>query len=295
MLFCFDNRVLAEFLLIVAVLVRMEARFEAIEGLRPRPAQTTVTLSSQRTNGLDQWTRSSPEEGGEDDEVSFDMTSARLESHYGWDNVTIRLRNHTYIRNRCFGGPPAFEDTWEYQVLDGAVIFHRLKESNADDIYVGKQFDVLEGDLNYMHFEARNAEHREKSGPLDLTPYDEETISGLRKQVTWHELHGAIKYLILRTARPDLIDRTLQKLNESFEKIASDAAALGAALDEYGQYELPPEADEASHAKLREMFSTRSLRTKYSLRSFQDWSEREWIVKLSERQNEANASSSLVS
>ena len=151
---------------------------------------------------------------------------------------------------------------------------------SSDDLYVGKEYDIINGQLDRQYMEARNTERRERPILLNFIPYDEDTISSLTQKTTWHELHGAVKYLVLTNEKPRVSHRDLTRLAESFKRLESDACSLGAFLDEYGHYALPEGADEASHLKLREMFSSYSLRTKYRLRSFQDWIEREHILKL---------------
>lgn len=65
----------------------------------------------------------------------------------------------------------------------------------------------------------------------------------------------------------------------SAQEIKDEAERLGAIENNFGHYELPAGADGTTQTKFKELFSGPKLR-RLGFRSFQDWIEREHIIRL---------------
>ena len=139
----------------------------------------------------------------------FNLTAPWIEAEHGWENVTVYPMQRRFQREICFGGPPVTEEAWEYDLKEDSVVVCRLLDryekhfGSVETAYTVVNSTILEG-------------------------YSSEKIAIMRKEVVWHELHGAIRYFIL--SKHDLhkdLQKELKQLRISFAQITTEAEALG--------------------------------------------------------------------
>jgi hypothetical protein len=272
------------------LIVRLESK---IDGYRSE-IKSTAAEQSIHTDAL---AEEKPFCLAEEEPFYLDMTVPILKADSGWDNVHLYPSRHQYERQRCYGGPPEYEEIWEYDIKAHASVFVRLLDRHKEDLNDEHQYDVVNGCIQEDVIERENRDHETWLNSLpeknretfQYQPYSAKEIAELKREVIWHELQGAVKYFILsKHDRMGEWKRDLEKLRNSFELIVTEAEALGATCNKFGSYELPNDADDLQRKKLEDIFSSRNLLGIYGVHSYRDWAERDQIMKLLESPQEDN-------
>jgi hypothetical protein len=254
-------------LLITALLFRLTATVEA------RMAMIEVKmleLTHPHSDQVDKY--------GEDTH-HLSLTTTELSEQSGWHSLTVfTIPFPHYVRERCWSGPPVHYETWEYDFKAGGdFLFHRLRDDHTDDLWYPR-FDVVNGTVQEELIRRRDNE----SVSAFKVSAPEDIIAGFKRQIEWHEAHGAVRYFILSKLRPHgSWKREAEKLKEGIATIGAKAEALGAKMDEYGWYVVPHDAASEQKVAVEKLFSPQSLRS-HGFRSYQDWIERHHIVNLLE-------------
>jgi hypothetical protein len=228
----------------------------------------------------------------EPESFGLNLTRSSQAANSGWSNASVYPARHRYERQDCYGGPPVTENLWEYDIKEQCVVFHRLLD-RYDVNFRGPEYEVVNGSVLEDVFEERSRERENWINSLpeekreyyrSTSPYSAERMEELRREVTWREMHGAVKYFILSKHYSwGKWRKEVEKLRTCFSKIAAEAEALGAVLSEDGIfYDLPKDAEETQRQKLDDLFSEKTLLKKYDVRSWADWRDRDFIVKLLE-------------
>jgi hypothetical protein len=157
----------------------------------------------------------------------------------GWDSVELYPSCHQYERQLCFGGPPTFEEGFEYEVRGRTDVVERLRDRYREGLD-GKEWNVINGRV---------------------------VVPGGRahQEVVWHELFGPIKYLILAhtlSARERTLyfEREKRRIQGGFDAVAIEANKLGAIWNsKYGFYDVAKDASEGTKQALHSLHSAENL------------------------------------
>jgi hypothetical protein len=166
----------------------------------------------------------------------------------GWHNYTVTPSKNIYKEEFCDGGLPNVISKYEYSI-------------RVDQVF-GRLVDLREEDLNTVQYEVVNGEVREAE-IRSRNPYDYivEYIESLKKDVTWNEITGSLRYFILSIhgCERSFFSREQQRLEKGFASLAKKAAQLGGVRKPGGHYKPMNDADEQSKAAIRELQHTASL------------------------------------
>jgi hypothetical protein len=279
-------------LLLIAGQVLLGVGF-ALAGLILHLESRLDSLPPRKEDRHDEATDSSYDESPPTDEepesFALAMTEPWMEEQSGWDTVDIYPSRHRYERSYCFGGPPTHEEVWEYAVKEGDAVFQRLLDRREHGIYED-QYEIVNGCIQEDVFERKDRQHQawlRSQGDENLkrllqgTPAFE-AIARCRREILWHELHGALRVFILlsNTARSQALKTKFLELRESFSRIAVELSRLGATRDKHGTYKLPAEADDSRQKALRDLLSSETLLKQYGIRSSHELTEQDQILKL---------------
>ena len=146
----------------------------------------------------------------------------------GWEAYTFYPSRQRYQREYCFGGPPAHNETWQYEVKDSQV-FHRLIDAN--EAYFGDPvWEVINGTISEDGV-ARNTSE----------PHVREQIERHRQAVEWHECIGSLSFEILAIhfrSQPYearvIFARKQERFKAAFIEIEKQLVTMGAVEKEYG-------------------------------------------------------------
>jgi hypothetical protein len=177
-------------------------------------------------------------------ELSFDMATNKIRNHSGWNTWTVYPTQKRIVNEFCYGGPPTWHKTFEYEIRDETVLV-RLVESSKESVD-SPNFEVFNGVINLDYLEKEY--HREKirwgeDSPLLETP--DMQRAWLEKQTAWHEMLGAARYIMLSVngGHHNFFGNERERLSKAFETIAEEAKQLGADWDEdSGRYQAPAAA-----------------------------------------------------
>jgi hypothetical protein len=150
---------------------------------------------------------SSIDGGSLTDEESFclDMTEPWMQKNSGWDQIDVYPSKFRYERQNCRGAPPSYDEAWEYEIKNDAMVFQRLLDRRKGGIYED-QYEVVNGCIQEDAIERKNREYEQwltsksqedKEFWSNRQPYSADHVARLKREILWHELHGALKYFIL--------------------------------------------------------------------------------------------------
>jgi hypothetical protein len=238
-------------LLYVAISARMSHQYrrtgERLQILETRAGgtlQTTVLGSpSERRSG--------------EEECSFSFPDP---APSGWEKYTVFPSRQTYKRNYCFGGPPTYDETWEYEVRESQ-IFHRLVEARKE--YFGDPiFEVIRGTV----LESIKQTTRAK--------FADNLIDRYRKNIEWHECKDSVRFELLAihlrsesSKLRDILERKQKKFAAGCSELESKLAALGAVEQDSGRgsyFTAPDGATEAVAEQIMEIQRGPSSRSSFS-------------------------------
>lgn len=96
--------------------------------LFPKAPGVSVTTNTITTNVGE--TEKDREQDVDDDEscMTFDLADERMNKHSGWDRVHVYAKR--YERSSCEGGPPSYDDVFEYSVQETKV-YQRVIEKTT--------------------------------------------------------------------------------------------------------------------------------------------------------------------
>src|ERR1035441_6268596 len=126
---------------------------------------------------------------GDEDEpyTFFNLTSERAEKHCGWPRLPVYANR--YRRSECLGGPPSYEEVFEYNVSRKKV-YQRLVSREIDDFFkttdkhplcIVENGAVIEDSLKILDAEddligVKCPDNRE----------------GIKYQLCWHEVQDTV-------------------------------------------------------------------------------------------------------
>jgi hypothetical protein len=172
-------------------------------------------------------------EAEDDPRATFDLADERMDKNSGWDRVNIYAKR--YDRSWCGGGPPSYDEVFEYSVQE-KIVYQRLVEKRTCDFFkttdkphiaevkngviVEESMKILDAEDD--HFKLRSSDYRES----------------LKMETGWHEVHDVVmRYALWATknSRDKLIAESA-RLNASFLAVDVAAKKLGGVRDEYCFY-----------------------------------------------------------
>jgi hypothetical protein len=180
----------------------------------------------------------------------------------GWDSVELYPSRRQYRRQYCFGGPPTFEEVFEYEVKGRTDVVERLRDCWREDL-CGKERGVINGQL--------------------VVPDDRQ-----RDAVAWHELFGPIKYFILAHTlapleRVSYFESEKQRIQKGFDAVAREAAKLGGTWNgTHGFYDASRDASKEVRLALDSLQTNEALR-RHGLTNFYELSTYEeslWLLTM---------------
>jgi hypothetical protein len=189
-----------------------------------------------------------------DDSFSLNATDAYLEKRSGWDCWEVFPRRKRLTHQDCYGGPPTQDEVYEYDVR-GTSLFVRLIEKSEKG-FDARKYEVFNGSIVQAQLEEDYKKlvelYKDDSDETkNLMCSDTPTVlsAKLQTKLTWHEMHGAVRYFVLSKDATD--DRNLlffeeehERLKGAFATVAVQAEQLGAVWDDFsGTYRAPEEAD----------------------------------------------------
>ncbi len=263
------------------LILRLESK---IEGNRGEPKSTASASAVDEAQ-----TEEDPLYSNDEEPFYLDMTIPMLEAESGWDRIELYPSRHQYERQSCYGGPPVYEEIWEYDIKAHASVFVRLLDRHKEDLNNDHQYEIVNGCIQEDVIERKNRDHETWLNSLSdkdrqrfqYQPYSAKEIAELKREVIWHELQGAVKYFILsKHNHMGMWKMDLERLQKAFSLIVTEAEALGATCNKFGNYELSNDMDDIQRKKLEDLFSPTTLRIKYGIHSYRDWAERDQIMKL---------------
>ena len=189
------------------------------------------------------------EKGGEQDveevdepRVTFDLSDERMNKHSGWDRVHVYANR--YERSSCEGGPPSYDDVFEYAV-QGKKVYQRVVEKKTADFFKTtdetdlvevKDGAIVEDSMKILDAEDDILYAPDKRVSFNLERPDRR--GSLKYEIAWHEvLDPVIRYVLwaTKTSRDVLIAES-SRLNNAFLAVEIAAKKLGGTRDKYGFY-----------------------------------------------------------
>jgi len=165
--------------------------------------------------------------------VTFDLADERMNKNSGWDTVHVYPKK--YDRSWCGGGPPSYDEVFEYSVQEKTA-YQRLVEKKTCDFF--KTTDkhhiaevengvIVEDSMKILdaeddHFKLRGSARRES----------------LKTETGWHEVRDTvIRYALWATKNSrDILIAESARLNAAFLAVDMAAKKLGGTRDEYCFY-----------------------------------------------------------
>jgi hypothetical protein len=174
--------------------------------------------------------------------VAFDLADERMNKSSGWDRV--RVYSNRYARSSCEGGPPSYDDIFEYSV-QGKRVYQRVVEKRTDDFFKTTDrhsiVEVKGGVIVEDSMKILDAEDDVLFAPENQHVFHVERPDrrgNLAFEIAWHEVQDAvIRYALWATKNSrDVLIAESARLNAAFLAVDSAAKKLGGARDQYGFY-----------------------------------------------------------
>lgn len=175
--------------------------------------------------------------------VTFELADKRMSKNSGWD--TVHVYANRYERSSCEGGPPSYDDVFEYAVQEKKV-YQRAAEKKTDNFFKTtdkhtivevKDGVIIEDSMKILDAEDDILYAPDKQGLFNLERPDRR--GSLAFEIAWHEVHDpVIRYALwaMKNSRDILIAENA-RLNAAFFAVDSAAKKLGGIRDEYGSYQ----------------------------------------------------------
>jgi hypothetical protein len=263
----------ALFLIFLTFLVGRKLRFT----LFPKTPGVTITANIGETEKVGE-----PDVEEVDEPcVTFDLADERMNKNSGWDRVHVYANR--YERSSCEGGPPSYDDVFEYAVQEKKV-YQRVVEKKTNKFFKTtdkhKLFEVKDGVIVEDSMKILDAEDDilyapDKQGLFNLERPDRR--GSLKLEISWHEVHDTvIRYALWATKNTrDILIAESARLNATFFAVDGAAKKLGGTRDEYGSYR---NADGKVDDALKALQSDEGL-TYYGI-SLSDMFDQEKILKV---------------
>lgn len=194
--------------------------------------------------------------------VTFDLADERMNKSSGWDRVQVYANR--YERSSCQGGPPSYDDVFEYSV-QGEKVYQRVVEKKTHDFFKTTDThsiaEVKDGVIVDDSMKILDAEDDILFAPENQHVFHVERPDrrgSLAFEIVWHEVHETvIRYALWATKNPrDVLIAESARLNSAFLAVDSAAKKLGGIWDKYGGYR---DADGKSNDALKVFHSDEGL------------------------------------
>jgi hypothetical protein len=183
-------------------------------------------------------------------EFYLNLTHAHLEKESGWDRWTIYPNQSRVKNDHCFGGPPTYEDIYEYEIRRTAVRVRMLESSKED--FDQKTYEVFNGRLVRTQIESKC---------LDINLSLKDEVKRLQSETEWHDSPSLIRYFVLANTEGsrDFLSSEHSRLEQAFKSVAREAAQLGAVWGEYNYYVAPDAATDGQKEAINKFQSDERL------------------------------------
>jgi len=185
----------------------------------------------------------------------------------GWLNYAVIPSKTIYVEEVCYGGPPTDISTFEY-TLKGDRVFARLVDLREED-FKSTHYEVVNGQILEADIRSRK--------PYDTT---DDHIAMLKRDVTWTEVTGSLRYFILsqHDYGASFFTRERERLSEGFSKLNEKASQLGAQRGRSGSFKAK---DEQNATAIRALQQSESL-DRFGI-SFKELQNHEHIIQTLDR------------
>jgi hypothetical protein len=186
-----------------------------------------LTLFPTRATGTEE-----PKAEGEE-RVTFDLTDERMNKNSGWDRVHVYAKK--YDRSSCGGGPPSYDEVFEYAVQERKV-YQRLVEKETSNFFKTTDKDRIAEVENGVIVEDSMKILDAEDAVFKLERPDRR--ESLKLQIGWHEVRDTVIHYALWATKNsrDVLIAESARLNAAFFAVDMAAKKLGGTRDEYCFY-----------------------------------------------------------
>jgi hypothetical protein len=200
----------------------------------------------------------------EEPDFWLNATNAYLEKRSGWDYWKVFPRRKRLTHQDCYGGPPTQDEVYEYEVR-GTSLFVRLIEKSEKG-FDGRKYEVFNGSIvqaqleeDYKKLVELYKDDSDETKSLMCSDTPTVLSAKLQTKLTWHEMHGAVRYFVLSKDATDgsnllFFDEEYERLKDAFAAVADQAEKLGAVWDDLtGTYKPLEESDSETKEAIQQI------------------------------------------